>query len=169
MENKLTKKTIICGYAGIIIISIFIAYVVQWKLGLAIFVIMLGVFTILISGSIFKAKYQKSPKTIFEENREAINRISSEITNSIVVCTPFDDETFNRVINDICLIIKNSLNNCDLNDPDQVKNTVSELKNVRAYLIYLQALYVKKPQAVKIINNLIDDINDIKDIKIDEN
>jgi hypothetical protein len=169
MGNKLAKKSLICGYTGIIIISIFVAYAFQWRLGLAVFVIMMGVFSILISGYLSKGKHQDKVKTIFNENREAINRISADITNSIVACTPFDDETFNRVINDIRLIIMNSLNGCDLNDPVQIKNTVSYLKDVRSYLIYLQALYVKKPQAVKIINNLIDDINDIKDIKIDEN
>ena len=166
--RKLNKNTFIYGYTGSIIISIFVACILRWELGLAVFIVMSVIFTIFLSDYL-KNKHQDNTKKLLYENKEAINRISAEITNSIVACTTFDDETFNRVINDIRLIIKNSLNGCDLNDPVQIKNTVSYLKDVRTYLIYLQALYVKTPQAEKIINNLIDDINDIKDIKIDEN
>ena len=151
------KKVMI---TAIIIIFIFCGFV-WWKFGY-IFAIT-GFITGIISFSLLWVffRYVLKPKSfdnLSDIDQEAINRVSTEITNSVLVCTPFDTETFNRVINDLKSVIDNNLSirlDKNASDEDKLKAN-NKLNDVYSYLSYLRMIYVKKPSSLKEINSLID-------------
>lgn len=151
------KKVII---GGVILMTIFCA-IVWWKVGyvFALTGFITGSFLFTLVWIFFKYIFkQKTFNDLSDEDQEAIKRVSSEITNSVLVCTPFDTETFNRVINDLKTIIDNNLPvrlDKHSSEEDKLKAN-NKLNDVYSYLSYLRMIYVKKPSNLKEINSLID-------------
>lgn len=160
MDNYIYNfgKKVIAG--GIIFMSIF-CLLVWWKFSYIYALIGFITGCILFSFFWFFLKYIHTKETISptpDIDQEALKRISTEITNSILVCNPFDDETFNRVINDLKTIIDNNLfiRSHENSSDDDKEKANNKLNDVYAYLCYLRALYVKKPFELNQINILID-------------
>lgn len=151
------KKVIIGG----IVVMVIFCLLVWWKLG---YIYALTGFTtgcILFSFVWFFIRYSfknNRNKTQPDVNQEALKRVSAEITNSILICKPFDNETFNRVINDLKTIIDNNLfiRSNVYSSEDDKQNANNKLNDVYAYLCYLRMIYVKKQPELKLINSLID-------------